>query len=557
MKRRILPTDQRRVFLRWLRQCCTAAFLMVISVWTGIEGDAFGAEPVKPDGATLTKPCRQPEPILYASAARILKQARRLRSQGKDTEALERLTAFADRNPSQTHNRLYFLMGQIAAKQKDYAQAERWFDAAVKRWPCFEVAVKSLAAVRHRKVNPTPAAQHTQPVKPDAAPMTGNCHQPEPILYVSAARILTQARRLTSEGKKKEALKLLTDFEQQNPLQRHDKLYFLMGMIAAEEKDYAQAGRWFEEAVKLWPCFGEAVKNLSVARYREGKPKMAAELMERACELLYPPDPQMLYDVSVFWIKAGDKTRAIPFLEKACRKSKQTQWWLLLLKLYMEKKEMEKASPILAMLLKREPDRVDLWKMQAWIALKQKDVVKAAACLHIAYIIQPPQPAEREQLAQIYLAAGIPMMAVKQYRLAFGRDPRAEQLDLIAQVYLKAHHEDAALKWALTAIKKKPTAKRWAFAGNLYLSRDDYQEAFRAFSKASRIGDRDGSMSLAAGYAAAKMKFWNDAVHFLQKAADNASANAQVKADAVSTLRSIEAFLQQEGSARTEGRHQG
>ena len=124
---------------------------------------------------------------------------------------------------------------------------------------------------------------------------------------------------------------------------------------------------------------------------------------------------------------------------------------------------------MLSALLKKDPEDHGIWRLAAWIYMEQKDYPRAAAALHVAYRLNPPNPGEWKRLGDLYRLSGVPMKAVDAYEKALGPSPGANDLDLLAETYIAANRMEKALAAAERAVRLKPTAKRWARLGDLCL----------------------------------------------------------------------------------------
>lgn len=236
--------------------------------------------------------------------------------------------------------------------------------------------------------------------------------------------------------------------------------------------------------------------------------------------------------------------RALPLLEKLAASPKpKTSWLMALVRTHLELKHYRDAQAILNRLLRKVPGDASLWRLSARLHLNLKNYANAAADLEVAYRIACPHVPGWRTLAGLYRIASVPRKAVKYYRLAFGDNPKAEELDLLAGVFLEGKYHDRALQPALQSIALKPTAKRWRFVAHLYLIEKKYKKALKAFRRAASLSPKDGKPHLMAAYCALQMEKYKETINELQEAIHKTKRGSKTAREAERLLESIKAYL--------------
>ena len=161
--------------------------------------------------------------------------------------------------------------------------------------------------------------------------------------------VLSQAEKEMKEGRDQKALRLLANYTRKNSSEAHPQLAFLRGLINYRLKRLSDSETFFEAAVKLDPCFGEAWQNLAAVRYRQKRSAEAAEAMIRAFSLIRPENPDLQYQAAVFWLAAKETEKAIFLLKGLCARSNPSPRWRASLAHVLERLEKnDKAAKVLA-----------------------------------------------------------------------------------------------------------------------------------------------------------------------------------------------------------------
>ncbi len=377
------------------------------------------------------------------------------------------------------------------------------------------------------------------------AAWAGQCPRSEPPLSPPLHRLLYQVQQQMTAGQHGRALKLLQDYARERTGSLHFRYWFLRGLLEYRLDHLARAEKSFRLALAGYPCYVPTLRNLAVVLLELNRPLEGALLLERAHALSRPPDPQVLFEAAVFYLQGKRPRRALTLLEGLCRRRLPPKAWLkALVQACLSLQRFDQARRALKRLLRREPGDAVLWRILAELNIRAKDYPAAAAALEVAYRLAPPSSPEGwRRLAEIYRAAGAPLPAARCYRRAWGDHPRPRDLERLARLYYFANYPRRALHWARRAVQQKPSPGGWALLGSIYQRLRRYPEAYRAFSRAARLGDKNGRYSLMAGYCAWRLDRLKDARAAFRSAWRKAGKHRQLRREAERALESLEAQL--------------
>ncbi len=521
-------------------------FLIVFMLVFPWGGSLFGGQ------------CPQEMPPMNPDLHKCMVQAEKLMDRGRNTEALTLLDCYARENPSEKHPHPVFVRGLLNYRLKRLKKAEALFKTAVDRNPCFVEAWQNLAVVYHDQKRPARAAKSMERV-------LALSKDEQPSLKYQAALCWLAADK---PGK---ALPLLQALSRKKPprpewLTRLAEAQKALGQPKNAAMTLEKAYRNDHDPERLYQAALldlkakapdkalPSLKKLAASPHPDAKwiillaltldqldhCSEAMEIMERT-EVNAPSLPaEMRFQVGIFWLKHERPKQALPWLEAVFKDPNPPEGARrAYIRALVLAGKPHQADPLLSALLKKDPEDHGIWRLAAWIYMEQKDYPRAAAALHVAYRLNPPNPGEWKRLGDLYRLSGVPMKAVDAYEKAFGPSPGARDLDLLAETYIAANRMEKALAAAERAVRLKPTAKRWARLGDLCLKCRECRKAKSAFQQAARIDDRGGLMSLKEGYAAWQMQEMSCAKNAFQKALQHAEPKSDTALKASHALAAI------------------
>jgi len=257
-------------------------------------------------------------------------------------------------------------------------------------------------------------------------------------------RVLTHAEKEMEKGRNQKALNLLADYARKNASKENSQLPFLRGLVNYRLKRFYDSETFFNEAVKLDPCFGEAWQNLAAVRQQLKRPAEAAEAMTRAFSLIRPENPDLQYQAAVFRVMAKEPEKAISLLRKLVqRPNPERPWFLLLADILQKQKKSGEAAKVLQ---------------------KAAKLFKA--------------PEFQYQAALIHVHAGTPRRALPLLKnLTAGPKPRTKWFVTLSHVYARLSQPAKAAEAMENAIRLKPSSSRKYRAASLWLEADQPEKA--------------------------------------------------------------------------------
>lgn len=359
---------------------------------------------------------------------------------------------------------------------------------------------------------------------------------------------LYRAQELYAKKKLPQALSLLDGYAKEHPKGNHHRLAFMRGIMNYQSGKLKPALGNFQQAVGLWPCYGDAHRNLAVLHHELGQNLLAARSALKAYQLIKPPDPELVYLASVFYLSARKPKLALPWLKKlAAKKQPRKKWLLALVRTHQELNQPHKALAVLRRLLAKYPGDAKLWRLAASLETGLKHYARAAADLEVALRLKEPGKSDWRSLAQLYQAAEVPLKAAGYYRRHFGPKPEAKQWLLLARLYWQATKLDQAKTAAEKALKAKDSLEGRLLLARIHLAQRDYRRAAEAFAHAAELAkpERAARYYLTAGHCALRMDMFPQAgkafERALQKAPKNKPELAKEAAQALKALKQLKA----------------
>ena len=337
-------------------------------------------------------------------------------------------------------------------------------------------------------------------------------------------KALFEAQQMLEKEQPAQAAQRLAQFRKNHPKLGHHRLFFMLGVLAYQAGDLKLAEKRLARAIRLYPCYGLAWRNLAVMQYENQKYLAAARSALNANALSNPPDPELLYQASIFYLEGQKPKNALPYLEAlAAQPQPKPAWLKALIRTRLALKQWKAAAKTSRRLLAMLPGDAAIWRLAAGVELRRKRYRRAAADLEVAFRLKPPDKDDCRQMAEVCRAAGLPKQAAAWHRKAMAQSPRPEQWEKLARIYRQAGLLDRALDAAQKALAQ-PTADRHLLLAQLHLQKRQYGKAAQAYAQAGRLGKKASYFMQAAQCA-----WQNDNLERAQKLLQKALAKAKPK----------------------------
>ena len=381
------------------------------------------------------------------------------------------------------------------------------------------------------------------PASAPAAAKNSPCGQ-EPSLGRGMHQTLLKVHALYQKKEYKEALRLLDQYADYSGASHH-RLFFMRGILHYQVGSKKKACNDFKEALKSWPCFTPALRNLANVQFDLGRYQAAAHTAGRAYEMVKPPDPELAYMAAVFYLAAHKPKSALPYLKTlVSRKNPRKKWMLAMVRARMDLKQWKAAAEVLARVLRRYPGDASLWRTAASLELRRKSYAKAASALEVAVRLQGPQKGDWRSLAELHRVVGAPAKSAEYFVKAFGGKPTGEEWMILARSHLMAQQLDQAIAATRKALKLKPSRANQAFLADLLLRKRAYAKACRAYLKAAKSAkkaksDRCAGFAMQAGYCALRTEDLDKALQAFALAGKLAAPRSRTAKDAAQWCKDV------------------
>jgi tetratricopeptide (TPR) repeat protein len=302
--------------------------------------------------------------------------------------------------------------------------------------------------------------------------------------------------------------------EKEARLNDHEKalLYQSYGYLEAAEERYPEAIAHLEtclaqnalpEAGQLQTLYNLSQLYLATERFPEAVKSLSRWLRDTKDR---PPDA--LYMLAAAYYQHGERKKALTPAILAVREAEKPKeaWLQLLLSLYVERQEYEKARPVLEKLTQLYPKKV-YWMQLAAVYGELGQENESLAALELAYtqgLLDKDD--ELRRLARLYIYHELPYLGarVMEKGLAGGIvEPNSEAYEILANAWMRAREFDRAIDPLSRAASAAEDGKLYLRLGQAYAEKEDWGAAAAALKQAIAKGGLDdpGTASLLLGVA--------------------------------------------------------
>lgn len=322
------------------------------------------------------------------------------------------------------------------------------------------------------------------------------------------AKRLTAVQEFLQAEQYDEAENILKGFSMTrlNPYERAI-VYQMYGYIAAGREDYEAAAGYFEQCLAEGAMPEQSAVNM---RFNIAQLYMALQRWDDALAALLQwfdeveeANSNAYYVLAIAYYQKSDETgdpeykkKALVPAEKAvAMATKPKQNWLqLLLALYLDDKQYEKALPVLEQLVSLYPKKTYWLQLSAIYGELGKDEQSLAA-QQLAYTQGLlTKDKELRRFAQLFLYYDLPWRAAKVMEKGIEEETieeDSESLELLANALLAAREYEAALEPLDRAASMAETGDLYMRLGQVYIQREEWAKASTALENALEKGELD------------------------------------------------------------------
>jgi len=197
---------------------------------------------------------------------------------------------------------------------------------------------------------------------------------------------------------------------------------FTLGSICFQQEQLAAAAQWYAKAVAKFPSFLRAHKNLGVVRVRLGDYERAIESLTRAVELGARDGTTFGLLGYALLMTEQSSSAETAYREAIMLQPTVLDWKMGLARCLFKLRKYEEAAALCGELIARQPDRAELWLLQANAFLGMKDTIRAAENYEYLDLRGLATPQSLNALGDIYVTEGLMDLAADAYLRAIEKD---------------------------------------------------------------------------------------------------------------------------------------
>jgi tetratricopeptide (TPR) repeat protein len=287
---------------------------------------------------------------------------------------------------------------------------------------------------------------------------------------------------------------------------------------AIAKKDYTRALSIIEQALSLNALSGPAAEQM---RFTQAQIQISAGQYQKAVSALEPAvrsaesagkkagaDAYIALGSAYAGLKQYDK--ALPMIQKAiaATKSPPADWLQLQLAVQCSLGKASECAGAQTEMTSQNPTDKNGWLRLSGLHLRQGDKARALAAMEIAWHQNLlTQPAELQNLAKLYIAAGNPFQAatlLERWMQQGKLDKSAANWELMGIAWLRAREQEQALNALGQAAQMANRGDLYLQVGQLQVDRENWPAATNALTQALQKGGfktARGQVFLALGHA--------------------------------------------------------
>ena len=283
-----------------------------------------------------------------------------------------------------------------------------------------------------------------------------------------------------------------------------------LAATAVENKDYKEAQRLLQEALKLNALSGPAAEmmkqDLAALMLSTGSLKQQVPQLE-ALVKSGNASPEMLVALGAAYLENKRFKDAVPLLQRGIKAvpKPDSSWTQALIAALIGAGQEGEAGKLLEVSLRANPAQKDGWLQLAALYLKGGNKERAQAVMEIASRLgYLNNAADRLRLVTLTGQIGAPFEAgsVLQGWMSGGQVPRsADNQQLLGALWVRAREPSLALNVFNDLAVARPSRALYEQIAQLHLERENYDRAAQALMQALQLGGKTGPLMLSLGLA--------------------------------------------------------
>lgn len=357
----------------------------------------------------------------------------------------------------------------------------------------------------------------------------------EPTITVKEREVMVKVMQFISGNQMPEAIDLLQKSLGEQVSAVFD---FTLANVHFQREEYDQAAAAYETAVKKFPKFRRAWRNLSLIYVRQNNWEKAIPVLTKVIEL--GAGEGLTYGLLGFGYATVDNQLAA---ESAYRMAilldpKTADWKMGLVRTFYKQERWHDVIALVGKMIAETPDRADLWMLQANAYIGLQQPMRAAENYEIVDNLGKSTVSSLNMLADIYINEGLFGQAVEVYSKAMAMQPdtKPERAVRAARVMLSRGAMDETNR--LLDIIDKDYAKTFSDAerkdllklrARLAVAKGAGDEEARLLEEIVALDPLDGEALILLGQHNAKSGDRDKAIFFFERAAGMEKFEADAK----------------------------
>ena len=320
-------------------------------------------------------------------------------------------------------------------------------------------------------------------------------------------------------------------------------VYVYLAQLWYLDKEPEEAQKVYMEGYTAYPKSKDLLGNYAAVTYELEQFHEAGQLFEKLYEVREEKDIEDLNNAAACYYYAEELDDTIRVYNRmiASTKEPESDWYEMIISLYMEQKNDQKAEEYILKALDIFPLEKRYWQLLADLRLDNSDYAGAASALEIGYRVEPPENRnEWNYLLDLYNYLNLPLRTAKclESILEKGASNEDDQIK-ISQMYANTMRVEKAVSYLDSLISKKPSEKLLMQKAQILYDARRNKEAIKALDECIEFAPKNGLAYYIKGFTAWDMEDWETAKEAFTMAKNFKEYSAQSK-DALAILADLD-----------------
>lgn len=261
----------------------------------------------------------------------------------------------------------------------------------------------------------------------------------EPVITADEASYLGDSAKAMADGDRAKAIAILKD---SSLLEQSAAMQFNLASLQFEAGDATACIDHFEAALKLYPNFRDAHRNLAIVLIQTGKVDAAQPHLDRALALGSLDGTTLGLLAYARAVKGNHQAALDAYRLAQLTQPDERQWKLGEAQSLLALNHAREAADLVQGMLKQTPEEMNLWRLQAdaWMALENNQ--HAITDLEIVYRTGTLDANATLTLAHLCVQDDLPDLAIERYRSALTAIEPAPAIRALEGIELFLSRED-------------------------------------------------------------------------------------------------------------------